>query len=143
VGGLSTWEFARLFREGLSSAELMRVITALPTGRLNGLMDHARRSGAQGASPSPQLEPYPRGPLASEIRRARRRAGMSQAELASALGVRQSSVSQWERGATEPSTHNLLDLMRVLPGLAESLISTGAQRTNADATPASGIGRHG
>ena len=46
---------------------------------------------------------------------------MSQVELAELLGIRQSSVSQWERGATEPSTQNLLDLMRRLPGLAEAL----------------------
>ena len=41
--------------------------------------------------------------LSEAIRAARRRAGLSQAELAAALGVRQSSVSQWERGSTRTS----------------------------------------
>jgi HTH-type transcriptional regulator / antitoxin HipB len=52
--------------------------------------------------------------LSEAIRAARRRAGLSQAELAAALGVRQSSVSQWERGSTRPSTDHLLALTSVL-----------------------------
>jgi DNA-binding transcriptional regulator YiaG len=68
------------------------------------------------------------GSLAAAIHQARKRAGMSQVELAELLGIRQSSVSQWERGATEPSTHNLLDLMRRLPGLAAALSATTADR---------------
>lgn len=48
--------------------------------------------------------------LSKAIRSARRRAGLSQVELADLLGVRQSSVSQWERGATKPSTTHLLNL---------------------------------
>jgi transcriptional regulator with XRE-family HTH domain len=52
--------------------------------------------------------------LSEAIRAARRRAGLSQAELAAALGVRQSSVSQWERGSTRPSTDHLLALTSIL-----------------------------
>lgn len=52
--------------------------------------------------------------LSEAIRSARRRAGLSQAELAEALGVRQSSVSQWERGSTKPSTVHLLALTSTL-----------------------------
>jgi HTH-type transcriptional regulator / antitoxin HipB len=52
--------------------------------------------------------------LSEAIRAARRRAGLSQAELAAALGVRQSSVSQWERGSTRPSTGHLLALTSIL-----------------------------
>ncbi|HZD74286.1 MAG TPA: helix-turn-helix transcriptional regulator [Actinomycetota bacterium] len=143
VGRLSTWEFARLFREGLSSAELMQAITALPTGRLNGLMEHVRRSGAHASSLSAQREFASRGWLATKIRQARKRAGMSQVELAAALGIRQSSVSQWERGVTEPSTQNLLDLMSVLPGLAEILTATTAQRANPGGEARSRVGRPG
>jgi transcriptional regulator with XRE-family HTH domain len=54
------------------------------------------------------------GYLSEAIRAARRRAGLSQAELAAALGVRQSSVSQWERGSTRPSTDHLLALTSIL-----------------------------
>lgn len=52
--------------------------------------------------------------LSEAIRAARRRTGLSQAELAAALGVRQSSVSQWERGSTRPSTDHLLALTSIL-----------------------------
>jgi len=52
--------------------------------------------------------------LSEAIRAARRRAGLSQAELAELLGVRQSSVSQWERGSTKPSTVHLLALTAAL-----------------------------
>jgi transcriptional regulator with XRE-family HTH domain len=48
--------------------------------------------------------------LSKAIRSARKRAGLSQVELARLLGVRQSSVSQWERGSTKPSTMHLLAL---------------------------------
>jgi transcriptional regulator with XRE-family HTH domain len=52
--------------------------------------------------------------LSEAIRSARRRAGLSQVELAELLGVRQSSVSQWERGSTRPSTVHLLALTAAL-----------------------------
>lgn len=39
----------------------------------------------------------------SVIRRARLRAGLSQAELASRLGTKQPVVARWERGARSPS----------------------------------------
>lgn len=52
--------------------------------------------------------------LSEAIRAARRRAGLSQAELAELLDVRQSSVSQWERGSTRPSTVHLLALTAAL-----------------------------
>ncbi len=52
--------------------------------------------------------------LSEALRAARRRAGLSQAELADLLGVRQSSVSQWERGSTRPSTVHLLALAAAL-----------------------------
>ncbi len=53
-------------------------------------------------------------PLAEAIRQARQRAGLSQAELAELLGLRQSSVSQWERGVTKPKTVHLLALAAAL-----------------------------
>lgn len=46
---------------------------------------------------------------------------MSQSELAERLGIRQSSISQWERGATEPTGRRLLELIGELPGLADAL----------------------
>lgn len=54
------------------------------------------------------------GRLANAIRRARKQTGLSQGELAAQLGIRQSSISQWERGTTLPSTRHLLGLLAVL-----------------------------
>jgi transcriptional regulator with XRE-family HTH domain len=59
--------------------------------------------------------------LATAIRLARRRADLSQIELAERLGIRQSSVSQWERGTTEPTGRRLVHLIGELPGLADIL----------------------
>jgi DNA-binding XRE family transcriptional regulator len=126
VRRMSAGELALIFRDGLSAQKLMSVITALPTDRLNELMDRAR---GLGLSEAPQH--WPRSEdmsLATVIRQARKRAGLSQVELAQGLGIRQSSVSQWERGLTEPSTQNLLDLMRALPGLADALGVMAARR---------------
>ncbi len=64
-------------------------------------------------------------PTAEAIHAARIGAGLSQVELATKVGVRQSSVSQWERGVTRPSAGSLLALMRLLPGLAETVGNPG------------------
>jgi transcriptional regulator with XRE-family HTH domain len=71
--------------------------------------------------------------LSQAIRRARRQAGLSQVELAELLGVRQSSVSQWERGSTKPSTVHLLTLaarlgcsLVELAGASETTVAAAA-----------------
>jgi len=48
------------------------------------------------------------------IRELRIAAGMTQLELAIAVGVTPSAVYNWERGKNEPSATNLRDLARVL-----------------------------
>ena len=52
--------------------------------------------------------------LGAAIREARVAVGLSQERLANELGVRQSSVSQWEQGTTAPATWHLLGLLQVL-----------------------------
>jgi transcriptional regulator with XRE-family HTH domain len=47
--------------------------------------------------------PQPVAGLGDVIQQARVQAGLNQYELADALGIQQSSVSQWERGATTPT----------------------------------------
>jgi transcriptional regulator with XRE-family HTH domain len=71
-------------------------------------------------------------PLAVAIRVARRRADLSQGELAERLGIRQSSVSQWERGTTEPTGRRLVDLIGELPGLADMLKEMAGVRVLAE-----------
>jgi transcriptional regulator with XRE-family HTH domain len=51
--------------------------------------------------------------LGVAIRSARATTGLSQADVARALGVRQSSVSQWEAARTIPSTRHMLGLFRL------------------------------
>ena len=48
------------------------------------------------------------------IREARRRAGVSQAELARRIGTTQSAIARLERGQTEPSLKRIRDILRAL-----------------------------
>jgi transcriptional regulator with XRE-family HTH domain len=48
------------------------------------------------------------------LREARRRAGLSQAELGQAVGVHQNTVSAWERGLLTPSKDALVRLIAIL-----------------------------
>jgi transcriptional regulator with XRE-family HTH domain len=75
--------------------------------------------------------------LSEAIRSARRRADLSQLQLAELLGVRQSSVSQWERGSTRPSTVHLLALAAVLKA---SLLDFAAPAADREPRPDSGTG---
>jgi transcriptional regulator with XRE-family HTH domain len=49
---------------------------------------------------------------ADVIYSARRRAGLTQAELARRLGLPQSQISRWERGAVAPSFETLRSVVR-------------------------------
>ncbi len=72
--------------------------------------------------------PQPDVALAAWIRAARRQAGMSQVELAERLGLAQSSVSQWEKGVTQPSTRHMLTLLQMFPASAAELIASETTR---------------
>jgi transcriptional regulator with XRE-family HTH domain len=50
--------------------------------------------------------------LGALLGRARRAAGLSQAELARRLGTTQSAVSRWERGREEPRLSTLASILR-------------------------------
>jgi transcriptional regulator with XRE-family HTH domain len=73
--------------------------------------------------------------LSEAIRSARRRADLSQLQLAELLGVRQSSVSQWERGSTRPSSVHLLALAAVLKA---SLLDFAAPAAEPESPPSGG-----
>lgn len=60
--------------------------------------------------------------LGAAIQEARTAAGLSQEEVAAALGVRQSSISQWERAVTAPTTGHLLGLLRILGAVLVRLL---------------------
>lgn len=69
---------------------------------------------------------------ASHLRAARQRAGLTQAELATRAGTSQAAVSQYERGAKEPT---LSTLARLLAGAGSELrvgeLGTGVVRPTA------------
>lgn len=52
--------------------------------------------------------------MGEKIRQLRERAGLSQKQLAEALGLDQSSVSLWERGITAPTVGTIYRLASVL-----------------------------
>ena len=57
--------------------------------------------------------------MGDKIRALREARGMSQLELAEALGLRQSAIALWETGKNEPTAFNirrLADLFGVPPG---------------------------
>jgi transcriptional regulator with XRE-family HTH domain len=63
-------------------------------------------------------------PSSDLIREARRRAGLSQAELGRRTGRPQSAIARWERGEVEPRFSTLVELIRacgleLTVGLAE------------------------
>jgi len=128
VRGMAPGEFTRRFRDGLPAAALLQVVAALPSERLDELAKRAHRSGSAVPSRRPRSrEGGADRALATAIRVARQQADLSQGELAERLGIRQSSVSQWERGTTEPTGRRLIGLMGELPGLAEALKNMSAR----------------
>lgn len=52
--------------------------------------------------------------IADDIKKARKRIGISQAELAKAVGVTQSAVYNWEHSVASPSSENLGALERAI-----------------------------
>jgi len=55
--------------------------------------------------------------IGEAISRARELAGLTQAELAEKMGVKQQSVGEWERGKTAPRAARLAQLSKFLPDL--------------------------
>ncbi len=107
--GMHPYQLARWLRTGLDDATLARLVAVLPAHRQAAL---AARAGAAASTA---------GPLAAAIRTARDRAGLTQRQLAELLGIRQSSVGQWERGFTCPAAERMVSLHDALPDLAALL----------------------
>ena len=60
--------------------------------------------------------------IADRIQSLRKSKGMSQEELADAVGVSRQAVSKWESGLSDPNTTNLISLGRLFGVTAESLL---------------------
>lgn len=61
--------------------------------------------------------------LCDKIQTARKRAGLSQVDLADAMGVSRQSVSKWETGESNPEIGKLAQLAKVLNVSADWLLS--------------------
>lgn len=60
--------------------------------------------------------------LSEVLREHRMRCGMTQEFVAESLGVSRQAVSKWERGASDPSTSNLIELAKLYGVSAEELL---------------------
>ncbi|GBQ32140.1 helix-turn-helix transcriptional regulator [Gluconacetobacter azotocaptans] len=68
--------------------------------------------------------------IAAILRREREKSGMSQQDLAKAVGVRAEIVKEWEAGASQPRLVRLLDLFSVLdalPGAMDEILAEDAK----------------
>lgn len=79
--------------------------------------------------------------LSSRIRQARRRAGLSQADLATAVGVNRSAVAQWERHSGCSPTASNQSKIAVITSVLYEWLATGrgqmiCKQPTLDETPA-------
>lgn len=58
----------------------------------------------------------------TELKRLRKLHGISQCQLAEAIGVTQGAVSQWERGDARPTVENLISISKFLGCKLDDLI---------------------
>ena len=59
-----------------------------------------------------------------KIRHYRRKRGLTQTKLAKYLGVSSQTLSNWERGLTEPDIHSLCSLSSILRVSIDSLLES-------------------
>ena len=76
--------------------------------------------------------------LGERIKALRRRAGLSQEQVAEQVGVSRQAVAKWEAGQSAPSTENLRKLAQVLQVGLEELAGKPAAACGPDQT---GLGR--
>lgn len=62
--------------------------------------------------------------LCLNLRQVRESRGLNQKDLATAMSVGQSAVSQWETGESKPTYKNLIKLTEILECTITDLVST-------------------
>lgn len=93
---------------GLAVGVVLGLIFRFAAVRLIGAA-RARKSSEAGAGEDGQLHQS----LAEILKTRRTSRGMTQEQVAEAVGVSRQAVSKWENGTAEPSTSNLLALARL------------------------------
>ena len=68
--------------------------------------------------------------ISNNIRHARARKGMSQAQLALALGVKENTVWRWENNKSTPSARIIVDIARILDSTPTELLPMGTTETS-------------
>src|SRR5690606_9790934 len=64
--------------------------------------------------------------IADHLIRARKRAGLSMAEVARHLGRSRNTVADWERGSTSPTALDLADLLEIYRVPADRIFGRGS-----------------
>ena len=59
------------------------------------------------------------------IKNARKKAGLTQSELATAIGVTQKEISRWETGTRTPQVETIASICKALNVSADILLETG------------------
>lgn len=59
------------------------------------------------------------------IKTARKKAGLTQTELATAIGVTQKEISRWETGTRTPQVETIANICKALNVSADILLETG------------------
>lgn len=98
--------------------------------------DHDTNSQTTYTGPLPEPEP-----LGARIRSFRTQQGLSQEALAEKLDVSRQAVAKWERGASLPSTANLLALSRIFDCSVSELSGTPQEAEHAPAEQAESTGQ--
>ena len=70
--------------------------------------------------------------LAENIRRCRKRMGLTQEQLAERLGITLGAVSKWERGSSEPDLSYIMDLAELFRISVDALIGFSMRGADAD-----------
>lgn len=73
--------------------------------------------------------------LVTDICSARKNLGLSQEQLAEALGVSRNTIGRWERGECAPNTDKLAELERMLAQLEAPAVPEGIPAPEPDAEP--------
>jgi transcriptional regulator with XRE-family HTH domain len=71
--------------------------------------------------------------MADEIWALRRRAGMTQQELADKLGVGPATIANWERSRSDPSAYQLIRLAKVFAVDPREIVLPLAEKRGTDA----------
>lgn len=67
---------------------------------------------------------YPKQRIGILLQTARKKAGLTQSNLGTEVGVRQSTVSRWESGVDMPNIENLADVVKVLNCTYDDLLGS-------------------